>query len=73
LSKTVAKQLESNNGYSKSQDYYMLMKFRLSLMVVVSAVLAYLVATGFAFDWTTLALLFLGGFAVTAASNGIKE
>lgn len=51
----------------------MLMKFRLSLMVVISAVLAYLVSTGFAFDWTTLSLLFVGGFAVTAASNGINQ
>lgn len=73
MSKATTRQITAAQNYSKIQDYYMLMKFRLSLMVVISAVFAYLVAAGFSADITTLALLFIGGFAITAASNGINQ
>ena len=43
------------------------------MMVVMSSVLAYLVATGLCFSWSTLSLLFVGGFSVSAAANGINQ
>ena len=51
----------------------MLVKFKLTMMVVMSSVLAYLVATGLCFSWSTLSLLFVGGFSVSAAANGINQ
>lgn len=42
-------------------------------MVVVSSVLAYLVAAGDTFDWTIMTLLFVGGFCVSGAANGINQ
>jgi len=71
LSKTLSHNLAQE--YSKLQDYKMLVKFKLTLMVVMSSVLAYLVAAGFSTDWMTLSLLFVGGFSVSGAANGINQ
>lgn len=51
----------------------MLVKFRLTLMVVVTSVLAYVIAAGMDFDWVVMSLLFVGGFAVSGAANGINQ
>lgn len=73
-----------SNTYSKStnflfsdafQQFGKLVKFKLSMLVVTSAILAYLIALP---SFTTalfiqLPILFLGGFLVTAASNIINE
>ena len=59
--------------YSKFDDYYILVKFKLTMMVVISSVLAYFVVAGASFSITTFALLFLGGFFVTAAANSINQ
>lgn len=58
---------------SKIDDYNMLIKFRLNLTVVFSAVFGYLLATGLSFDWFTLFVLSAGGFLVTAAANAINQ
>ena len=71
MSKTLSHNLAQE--YSKLQDYKMLVKFKLTLMVVMSSVLAYLVAAGFSTDWMTLSLLFVGGFSVSGAANGINQ
>ena len=42
-------------------------------MVVVSSVLAYMVAAGAAINWVSLCLLFIGGFTVSGAANGINQ
>jgi len=42
-------------------------------MVVVTSALAYLIAAGWSFNWTVLSLLFIGGFAVSGAANGINQ
>ncbi len=73
MSKVLAKNIESVAQYSKSQDYLMLVKFRLTLMVVVTSVLAYFIAAGMSFDWVVMSLLFVGGFAVSGAANGINQ
>ena len=73
MSKAITNKLKAGAQISKFWDYYMLSKFRLSLMVVVSSVLAYLVVAGAAFNYVTMALLFIGGLAITCAANGINQ
>jgi protoheme IX farnesyltransferase len=50
-----------------------LTKFRLSFLVVFSAVMAYLLANPSRVEWLKIALLSLGGFLVTASSNTINQ
>jgi protoheme IX farnesyltransferase len=57
----------------KISDYAMLAKFRLSFLVVFSAVIGYLFASPFPLIWTNLVLLALGGMLVTGASNAINQ
>ena len=71
MSKAVSKAIEKK--HSKWGDLKMLVKLNLTNMVVMSSVFAYLVAAGLAFDWVTLLLLTLGGYAVTGAANGINQ
>lgn len=51
----------------------MLVKFKLTLMVVITSVMAYLIAAGGSADLVTIALLFIGGFCVSGAANGINQ
>ncbi len=50
-------------------------KLRLSSLVVFSAIISYLLATqaGGTFSWIEFAALFIGGFLVTASSNGFNQ
>ncbi len=74
MSQSIAKKIESGLRLSKLDDLYLLVKFRLSLMVVVSSMLAYLIAAGIGgLSWTIFGLLFIGGFGITAAANGINQ
>lgn len=57
----------------KLEDYKVLVKFRLNLFVVFSAVSAYVVASGGVFRWEALVLLGLGGFLVTGSANALNE
>ena len=56
----------------KLKSYSDLTKFRLSALVVVSAILGYLIAPG-EFSFSTLIYLFLGGFFVTGSSNAFNQ
>ena len=59
---------------SRLADLSALVKFRLSATVVLSSVLAYLVAlSAGAFSWWAVAVLTTGGFLTTAAANIINE
>ena len=58
---------------SRIQDYMQLTKFRLSGLVVFSAALGYLIATGLNLSWISLFLLSLGGFLVTGSSNAFNQ
>jgi protoheme IX farnesyltransferase len=58
---------------SRLADYGQFLKLRLSLLVVFSAVLGYLIAAGDQVDWGSMAWLVLGGFCVTGASNGLNQ
>lgn len=58
---------------SKVRDYNQLLKFRLTFLVVFSSVVTYLTASAGAINWFEVAMLSLGGFLVTGASNGINQ
>lgn len=59
--------------YTKWEDYKLLVKVKLSSVVVITSMLAYAVAAGSSFSWYALCLLAIGGFAVTAAANAINQ
>ena len=57
-----------------SADLAALVKFRLSATVVLSSVLAYMIALGAgAFSWWAITVLTMGGFLTTAAANILNE
>lgn len=59
---------------SKLKDYLQLVKPSLSIMVVFSAVIGYLLAPNVVqYDWTMIGLLFVGGFLVTGSANTINQ
>ena len=58
----------------KLTDYQLLVKTRLTLLVVFSAVITYLTAnSGNPINWFQVFILALGGFLVVASSNGINQ
>lgn len=58
---------------SKVKDYFLLIKFTLSFMVVFSTVVSYLIAPNVRFDLLQVLLLFIAGMLVTGASNAINQ
>ncbi|MCX6317506.1 MAG: heme o synthase [Bacteroidetes bacterium] len=58
----------------KIKDYLQLMKPSLSIMVVFSSVISYLLAPKVvAYNWTMISLLFAGGMLVTGSANAINQ
>ena len=70
--KTAEKRID-NSFSQKINDYKVLVKFRLNLLVVFSAVMAYLICAQGAIDWVSIVILSLGGFLVTGASNALNQ
>lgn len=64
-------QIEKNSSL-KISDYIAFTKLRLSILVVFSAGLGYLIA-GDTFNPKTFIFLLIGGFCITAASNGLNQ
>ena len=60
-------------SFSLWGDIKMLIKLKLSLMVLMSSVLGYLVVAGFQTSPVILALLTVGGFLTTAAANILNQ
>jgi len=58
---------------AKLADLNQLVKLRLTFLVVFSSVVTYLTAASGAINWLEVAMLSLGGFLVTGASNGINQ
>ena len=56
---------------SSLKIYLVFTKFRLSFLVIISALSGYLFAGGK--DWLEITYLMLGGTLVTAASNGANQ
>jgi protoheme IX farnesyltransferase len=57
----------------KTNDYKLLVKFRLTLTVVFSSVMAYLIASEGTVNWLAIGILALGGFLVTGAANALNQ
>lgn len=70
--KTIAVK-QPNIFVQKLSDYAMLAKFRLSFLVVFSAIIGYLFASPVVLTVTNLFLLAIGGMLVTGASNAINQ
>lgn len=58
---------------SKVKDYFQLIKFTLSFMVVFSTVVSYLLAPGIRFNLVQVLLLFAGGMLITGSANAINQ
>lgn len=59
---------------SKLKDYFQLIKPSLSIMVVFSSVISYLLAPKvIAYDWRMIILLFVAGLLVTGSANAINQ
>lgn len=59
---------------SKIKDYLKLIKVSLSIMVVFSAVISYLLAPKVVeYDWTMMTLFFIAGMLVTGSANAINQ
>lgn len=62
------------SGFSqKVQDFKLLVKFRLNLTVVFSALMAYAIGAPNSLDWRSMLLLGLGGFLITGAANALNQ
>jgi len=59
--------------HSKVLDLAMLVKMRLTLLVVFSALLAFLIVEEGGFSLLSFVILALGGFAITAAANALNQ
>ncbi len=57
----------------KVRDFGELVKFKLNITVVFSAVMAYLIASTGATDWLSVGILALGGFCVAGAANALNQ
>ncbi|OYW20807.1 MAG: protoheme IX farnesyltransferase, partial [Sphingobacteriales bacterium 12-47-4] len=72
---------ENNKGQASSftisgkiRDYGKLIKMSLSIMVVFSAVISYLLAPKVVvYDWTSILLLFIAGMLVTGSANAVNQ
>ena len=67
---SISKQSIGKTIAAKLKDYHMLVKFRLSFIVVFSAGIGYLFAGG---EQSSFFLFLAGGFLITAASNAINQ
>ncbi|HMK05011.1 MAG TPA: UbiA family prenyltransferase, partial [Ferruginibacter sp.] len=74
--------MQENNTISKStsfvlaskvKDYFLLIKFTLSFMVVFSTVVSYLLAPNIKFDLLQVLLLFIAGMLITGSANSINQ
>lgn len=54
-------------------DYAELVKMRLTLVIVLTAVGSFVIVSGWQAGWLSLSLLAVGGFCVTAASNALNQ
>jgi protoheme IX farnesyltransferase len=59
---------------ARLRDYMLLVKFSLTIMVVFSAVISYLLAPRVVdYDWSMISVFFLAGFLVTGSANTINQ
>lgn len=59
--------------FTRWQDYMMLVKFRLTFLVVITSLIGYAVAAGSHFQWISFMVLGIGGLLVTSAANALNQ
>lgn len=69
----VAEATVTNGFFDFLRDFKMLVKFRLSLTVVFSSAMGFLIAGSGRWDWFSLFMLIVGGFLVTGAANILNQ
>lgn len=62
-----------NKSNGKISDLAQLTKTRLTLLVVFSASMSFVIGSGTSIDWIKLLLLILGGFLVTGSANAFNQ
>jgi len=66
--------LRGRSGWGRIKDYLQLVKLSLSIMVVFSSVISYLLAPKVVeYEWGMILLLFAGGMLVTGSANAINQ
>jgi heme o synthase len=70
---TIMPQSTSYTLASKVKDYFILIKFTLSFLVVFSCVICYLLAPNVQYNLLSVILLFVAGMCVTGAANAINQ
>lgn len=74
MERNATKQIAIWGGLTQSiTDFGLLVKFKLTLLVLFSAVMSYAIVCGGNVDWATLVLLAFGGFMVTGAANALNQ
>jgi len=73
VSEKVAQEKILHGAGRKLKDILVLLKFRLSLTVVFSSLMAYLISSPQQINWQALPILALGGFFVTGAANALNQ
>ena len=74
MNKTITSSIRTSRAdHSLFSDYMLLVKMRLTSLVVFTAVMSYLIASGLDFSVLDLIVLGIGGFCVTAASNALNQ
>lgn len=58
---------------SKVKDYFILIKFTLSFMVVFSSVVCYLLAPNVEYNLSSVLVLFFAGLCITGSANAINQ
>jgi protoheme IX farnesyltransferase len=71
---TVAETYSSERLVTKAKDYFLLIKPSLSIMVVFSSVISYLLAPKVVeYNWQMIVLIFTGGLLVTGSANAMNQ
>jgi protoheme IX farnesyltransferase len=69
-----AKQVSIFSGLNQAiADFGLLVKFKLTLLVLFSAVMSYAIVAGGVVNWGGMLLLAFGGFLVTGAANALNQ
>jgi protoheme IX farnesyltransferase len=70
---TIIPQSVSYTISSKVKDYFILIKFTLSFMVVFSSVVCYLLAPNVEYNLLSVLVLFFAGLCITGSANAINQ
>lgn len=74
MERDTAQQISIWAGFSQAiTDFGLLVKFKLSLMVLFSALISYAIAGAGQVSWVGMSLLAIGGFLVTGAANALNQ